>query len=652
MDKRAPYILLVEDDPGIARLEEQRLAGLGYEIKSAADAKEAFAAIGEAAPLLMLLDYSLPGENAIEFVGELKARGGSCPPFILVTGRGGEEVAAETVRAGARDYLVKGPDFLAQLVPVVKRVLAEIETARRLEAAGQALRESEARYRTLYESSRDALMTLFPPDWRFTSGNRSAVAMFGAKSEEDFTSMGPLDVSPEYQPDGELSSVKAKRMIETAMAKGSNFFEWTHKKAGGPDFPATVLLTRIELFGKTGLQATVRDVSEQKRVEAERDGLSKQFLQAQKMEAVGLLAGGIAHDFNNILTAIKGYCSLVTNSLIPEDPNREDMREIMLAADRAATLTHQLLAFSRRQIMAPKVLDLNKTIGDMMRMLRRIIGEDAPLDIKLFPAPCIARFDPGQLEQVIVNLVLNARDAVLKGGEIKLETEILLPPEEFFSARPDLPRGEYVCVKVSDTGCGMTEEVMKRIYEPFFTTKVGTKGTGLGLSTVLGIVKQSGGEIQVKSEPGKGSAFSIYLPLAEVPAPAKDKEKEPEAGLKGSETVLVVEDEESLRRLCVRLLGSGGYEVLSAADGPAAIRLMEERGEPVDLLMTDVVMPGMSGRELAGRVLYTSGYTDNAIVKHGVLEPGIAFIYKPYAADALLQKIRKVLDGPADQAKA
>lgn len=389
-----------------------------------------------------------------------------------------------------------------------------------------------------------------------------------------------------------------------------------------------------------------------------RSRVEEQFSQAQKMEAIGLLAGGIAHDFNNILTAIKGYSALVANALIPQDPSREDMREIMNAADRASALTRQLLAFGRRQVLVPKVLDLNKTISDMMNMLRRIMGENVPLSVKLFPSPCPAKVDPGQLEQVVVNLVVNARDAIANGGEIKLGTDILVPPDKLFSARPDLPRGKYVCIKVIDTGCGMSEETKRRIFEPFFTTKAAGKGTGLGLPTVFGIVKQSGGEIQVESELGKGTSFFIYLPLAEAGVREAETAVKTGTAAKGSETVLLVEDEDSLRRLGERVLRGGGYTVLSAADGPAALKLMEERGKPVDLLVTDVVMPGMSGRELArellrsglaARVLYASGYTDGSIGKNEPLDPDEAFIHKPYAVDALLHKLREVLDAAPDK---
>ncbi|MDD5209339.1 MAG: PAS domain S-box protein [Elusimicrobiales bacterium] len=401
--------------------------------------------------------------------------------------------------------------------------------------------------------------------------------------------------------------------------------------------------------------AVKRDITEQLKLE-------NRLRQSQKMETVGLLAGGVAHDFNNILSAIMCNAGFLAKDIAPGDPKHKDVKEIIIASERAAALTRQLLAFSRRQIMATRVVDINGLVGGMTRLLKRVIGEQTNVAVKLHPSPCTAIVDPGQIEQVIMNLALNARDAMNGGGTITLETEIINPPEEFFDTRPDLPKGPLVCMKVSDTGSGMSQEIKDHLFEPFFTTKEQGKGTGLGLSTAFGIVKQSCGDIEVKSEQGKGSVFTVYLPLVEAQPRGKDKDKDKDDRPlgKGHETVLFVEDEESLRRLGERILLTSGYKVLVATDGQAALKLMEERGKPVDLLMSDVVMPGMSGRELGlelarrklvDRALYMSGYTDEAIVRHGVLEPGIAFIYKPYTVEALLKKLREALDGPAGQAK-
>jgi PAS domain S-box-containing protein len=384
-------------------------------------------------------------------------------------------------------------------------------------------------------------------------------------------------------------------------------------------------------------------------------------LQSQKMEVVGRLAGGVAHDFNNLLTAIKGYGEFVRDALTAEDPKRADVVEILNAADRAAALTRQLLAFSRRQILEPQEVDINKVVGAMTNMLRRLIGENMKLVTKLSPAPCLAKVDPGQTEQVIMNLAVNARDSMPKGGTIAVETEIVTLDEAFFTAHPDLRRGPMVCLRVRDTGCGMSDEVKSHLFEPFFTTKGKGKGTGLGLSTVLGIIKQSGGEIEMESAPGSGTTFRIYFTQIETATPGKEKEKEKEAPARGHETVLLTEDDDILRRVGERILVEDGYTVLTAADGQEALKMLEQRAKPVDLLVTDVVMPGMNGRELAReiarrnlapRTLFISGYTDDSIVRHGVLEPGLAFLYKPFSPEGLLRKLREVLDGPADQAKA
>lgn len=386
----------------------------------------------------------------------------------------------------------------------------------------------------------------------------------------------------------------------------------------------------------------------------------EKFLQAQKMEAVGRLAGGVAHDFNNILSGISCYADFLVKGIPPGDPRHADAKEISAAAVRAASLTRQLLAFSRRQMLSLRVTDVNGLVSDMARMLTRIIGEHVKISVKLHPEPCPAQVDPGQMEQVVMNLAVNARDAMPRGGNLALETEVIIPPGEYFAARPEIPKGRLVCLKVRDTGCGMDESVKSRLFEPFFTTKEPGRGTGLGLSMVFGVVKQFRGDIEVESEPGKGSQFAIYLPFAkERPAPV------PEAGgglapPKGRETVLFVEDDGSLRRLGERVLRETGYTVLVAADGQEAIRLMERHGRPVDLLITDVVMPGMTGRELAAelarrnlvrRTLYMSGYAGEATVNQGIPPPEAAFINKPFNLGGITRKIREVLDNPAEEAK-
>jgi len=365
-----------------------------------------------------------------------------------------------------------------------------------------------------------------------------------------------------------------------------------------------------------------------------------QLRQAQKMEAVGRLAGGIAHDFNNLLTAISGYSEFLIGGT-PDPKLRRYAEEIKRASDRAVALTGQLLAFSRRQVLQPRILDLNATVGDMDMMLRRLIGEDVELVTMLGIGLAPVRADPTQIEQVIINLAVNARDAMPHGGSVTIETANVVGDDTAF-----------VELRLTDTGVGMTEAERRQLFDPFFTTKEG--GTGLGLATVYGIVEQSGGTIEVESAPGLGSSFRVLLPAEWAPIDAPEHDPSRLAPAAGEETILLVEDELVVRRLVAEILESNGYTVLQAGDGPSALELLRRHTGALDLLVTDVVMPGMSGPDVAGaiaamrpgaQVLYISGYTDSSVGQHGVLEPGVAFLQKPFDADALTRKVREVLDG-------
>jgi putative nucleotidyltransferase with HDIG domain len=402
------------------------------------------------------------------------------------------------------------------------------------------------------------------------------------------------------------------------------------------------------------------------RSEEELQRTEERLRQAQKMEAIGQLAGGVAHDFNNLLTIITGYGDMLLNGMLPaDDPAREPVQEIMKAASRASALTRQLLAFSRRQVLAPQTLTLNGIIQDMDKMLRRLIGEDISLTSVLAPnlGPVLA--DPGQIEQVLLNLVVNARDAMPRGGRLTIETSNVFLDAAYTNAHPEIQPGPFIMLAVTDTGCGMDAATQARIFEPFFTTKGIGKGTGLGLSTVYGIVKQSGGSIYVYSELGRGTSFKVYLPLT---VPASDARlpgshhgtpavKAPSADLGTprlgkNERLLLVEDDDAVRALTRTVLRNSAYEVIEAIDPDEALRWVQDHSEPIDLLVTDVVMPGMSGRELAERltalrpdmkVLYVSGYTDDSVVRHGLLEAEVAFLQKPFTPNALASKVRSVL---------
>jgi signal transduction histidine kinase/CheY-like chemotaxis protein len=395
------------------------------------------------------------------------------------------------------------------------------------------------------------------------------------------------------------------------------------------------------------------DVTERRRGREERDMLEEQLRASQKIEAIGSLAGGIAHDFNNLLSVILNYTGFALEGLREGDPVKDDLLEVKKAGERAGALTRQLLAFSRKQMLQPVPLNLNQIAAGVEKMLRRILGEDIDYVQVLAPDLGVVRADPGQIEQVLMNLVVNARDAMPEGGKLTIETTNMEIDEEYASRHVAVEPGAYVLLAVTDTGRGMDEQTKARLFEPFFTTKEKGKGTGLGLSTVYGIVKQSGGNIWVYSEPGRGTTFKIYLPRELAATATAAKPRTVPRRSTGTETILLVEDEEALRKVARRALDAAGYTVLSAADGDEALLICAQHVGDIHLLLTDVVMPRMSGRALAQelsktrptlKVLYMSGYTDNAIVHHGVLDAGTHFLGKPFTAADVTRKVREVLD--------
>jgi PAS domain S-box-containing protein len=515
--------------------------------------------------------------------------------------------------------------------------------------AEESLKQSEARYRELFNSIRDAIL-VSDAERNIIDCNTAFTDLFGYSQQE----LRGRKTSAVYN---DLSEYKKMGLELTENIKNPQFiYTINYKTKEGRVFPGetNVFYLKKNSGEITGFIGLIRDVSEREEVQAERDRLEMQLRQAQKMEAIGRLAGGVAHDFNNFLTTISGNAQLGLMDLEKGQELYEIMQEIKEAGERAGNLTRQLLAFSRKQILQPEILDLNDVILDLEKMLRRLIGEDISLVVQTAADLGLVEADPGQMEQVIMNLAINARDAMPEGGKVTIEVANVQLDESYSRQHAHLiTPGPYVMLAVSDTGIGMGPEIQNLVFDPFFTTKAKDKGTGLGLSTVYGIVKQSRGDIWVYSEPGKGTTFKIYLPRTEETVPGQRPEPDREPCPLGSETVLVVEDDESVRKIAVRNLIRFGYTVLSAASADEAYQLCLERRGEIDLLLTDVVMLGMSGKELVDslqkekvdmKVVYMSGYTDNAIVHHGVLDPGICFLQKPFSPESLASKIREALD--------
>jgi two-component system cell cycle sensor histidine kinase/response regulator CckA len=718
----------------------------------------------------VISDWSLPRFSALDALDVLKQSGKDLP-FIIASGTIGEESAVVGMRAGAHDYVLKSN--LKRLGVAIEREVRDHadRTARR--AAEQALRESEARYRRIVETTSDGVVVT-DVNATLTYVNDRAAAMLGYDAAEllgrplvelvpaetcaDMEAMfaqqeqgvavhtertfvrkegrricvhidsaaifdnagryeGRLamlrDVTARRDADEALrvSEARLARLAESglmgiivanssgAIVEANDTFlamlgyaradvaagalDWA--KLTPPEWSTHYLIIGDELrlhgrsaprekeyLRKDGTRVPVLvgvatldppyaisiaiDLSDRKRAERQLRETEDQLLQAQKMEAVGRLAGGVAHDFNNLLSVILTCSEFLLDEMKPHDPMREDAEEIQKAAQRAANLTRQLLLFSRQQVIEPKVLDLNVLLTEMHKLLERVLGEDVELQTRTARSLGRVMVDPTSIEQVVMNLVVNARDAMPKGGKLTIETGDVVLDDEFARTHIGVELGPHVMLAVSDNGVGMDKATVARIFEPFFTTKEMGKGTGLGLSTVFGIVKQSGGTVWVYSEPQHGTTFKVFLPRIDAPTDVIQSTLPP-ATLRGSETILLVEDEAQVRAVARGILVRRGYDVLEASNAGEALLLCERHPSVIHMLLTDVVMPQMSGPELAKRlarerpcmkVLCMSGYTDDSIVRHGVLEQHFAFLQKPITPDTLTRKVREVLDAPVE----
>ncbi len=717
---------------------------------------------------VILFDYMLPTFNVAAAL-RLLAKRKLDVPLIVISGTIGEGQAVEALIQGADDYLLK--DRLQRLGGAITNAMERRRLHRAYHHAQGALRESEHRYRLIFENNPQPMWVFDVETYRFLDVNDAAIRHYGYGRDE-FLSMTILDI---HQPD---DRPRLREAISGEVRSFDVLAAFRHQRKDGSLIDVDVTSHEVDFDGKAARVAVSQDITERKRAEAallknqqrtqfalsaggigiwdweaktdraywsetleqihglapfsfggtmaafldcihaedraaaqaeigramaerrdavleyrvlrpdgstrlvsckgrffcdesgqvvsavgigtdvsERHELEAKLIQAQKMDAVGQLAGGIAHDFNNLLTAILGYAELLAPVLKDKDRQRKDLDEIRKAATRATRLTGQLLAFSRRQILQPAVIDVNNLVTDVAALLGRLIGEDIRLQLDLDPSAGRTKADPGQIEQVILNLAINARDAMASGGTLTIQTTNLDADDQFFQRHGFVNESDttrFVVLSMTDTGSGIDPAVKKRIFEPFFTTKPKGKGTGLGLATVYGIVKQSGGSIWAYSEPGQGATFKLYLPRTDQSVTADTGVAPVRALLRGTETILLVEDEEAVRMLSRALLERQGYRVLAASDAEEAMQIAGRESASIDLLVTDVVMPGESGPELferlrplrpAMRVLFLSGYTDEAIVRRGVLKPGTPFLQKPFTATSLSTKVRELLDG-------
>jgi PAS domain S-box-containing protein len=525
-------------------------------------------------------------------------------------------------------------------VPIVRGMAHDITVELKAESA---MRESQMRLAGIVNSAMDAIISV-DGEQKVVLFNAAAERILGCPAAEAIGQTIDRFIPQSFR---EPHQQHIRRFGETGVSLRSihSLSELTAVRANGEEFPIEASISKIEVAGQKIFTVVLRDITERKQLE-------EQFRQSQKMEAVGRLAGGVAHDFNNMLTAIIGYSQLVMAQIDEASPLRHDIEEIEKAGQRAAGLTAQLLAFSRKQVLQPKVLDLNEVISDVDKMLRRVIGEDIDLVTIARPDLGHVKADPGQIEQILLNLAVNSRDAMPLGGKLTIETANIELDEAYASSHSDVIPGQYVMLAVSDTGIGLDAQTQARMFDPFFTTKEKGKGTGLGLSTVFGIVKQSGGHIWVYSEPEHGAAFKIYFPRVDEPTAPASADAKDVGSLFGSEVLMVVEDDDAVRGMSQSALEKYGYTVLAAESGAQALEAFGPLAATIDLVVTDVIMAGMSGPELVERlhelhpdvkVLYVSGYTEEATIHHGVLTEGIEFLQKPFTPDLLARRVRQLL---------
>ncbi len=667
-------VLIIDDEALIRRALSDYLSEHDYETEVAVDGLEGLNRAREDHFDAVLVDLRMPKVDGLEVISTLNAEQPDLP-IIVVSGTGVLADAIEAVRLGAWDYITKPVRDMGEVVMVIERVLDKahlIEERSRYQAQIEQLNRSleaevirkthelQAQNRQLErllnqvreQATRVQQILDLVPEGVLLLDAEGRVLLTNPLAEQDLRVLAPLPAPEVAQPPSQyyrhtpLPTLGERPLTDLLTLPPHGL--WHEIAAKGKQYQILARPIFSEATPSEWL-VVIRDMTRQREIE-------RRIQQQERLAAIGQLAAGIVHDFNNHLTAITGYSELLLLSIDPNDPRRADLEEIKKAAERSASLNRQLLTFSRKQVIQPRIISLNELIINIEKMLRRLIGEDIELVIHLDPNLGQIEADPTQIDQVIMNLVVNARDAMPNGGRLSIETSNVDMDENLALRHADLAPGAYVLLTVSDNGIGMDQETQSHLFEPFFTTKERGKGTGLGLATVYGIVKQSKGSIWVYSEVGRGSTFKIYLPRVDAPTVSLPDEQGDEQLPQGNETLLLVEDDTAVRGLVQRILRRSQYQVMVARNAQEAFDLAQTH--PIDLLITDVILPQISGRELALRltdlnpdlkVLFMSGYSDEVISHHGVLEPDVHFIQKPFTALSFLRKIRQVLDEPISQ---
>jgi two-component system, cell cycle sensor histidine kinase and response regulator CckA len=631
-------LLIVDDEPVILDVFRRFLEGEGRTLLLAGSAREAMALAAEAGDIdVALVDKNLGDGSGLDVARRLKAAKPDVE-VILVTGYASLDSAIQAVQIGAYDYVTKPVADYDALNLKVENAAEKVRMKRAQRELVDRLRESEALHRGVFETSSDAILLVDAESGHIDDANPAAERFYG-REREALRRLRYADLlDPEAEP--------------TAPAAGDRAVPSRHRRGDGHTFPVEITVGELRLHERGLRVLSIRDVSEREAAERERRGLEQSLRQAQKMEAVGRLAGGVAHDFSNVLAVVLGYSELLMRDLAPGDVRlRESAEGIVEAANRAVGVTRQLLTLSRKKLLRPEVLSLNKVVHDLGKLLTRAIGERIETTTSLQPGVWPVLADADQLAQVLLNLAVNARDAMPDGGALEISTgnvQLASPARAL-----DLPAGRYVTLAVRDRGSGMTEEVRARIFEPFFSTK--ETGTGLGLATVYGIVRQAGGAIQVDTRLGQGTTFTVYLPAAEEQVERVVLPVSAAAPRGLGETVVVAEDEDGLRALLGRMLTGSGYQVVSARNGVEALEAARTRAGRVDLLLADLVMPRMNGAELAReltrlqpglKVLFMTGHTDDAQVEDRLVDGDVELIHKPFSGEALLGHLRRLLGPP------